>query len=94
MNKIILFILCLVLSGCMTTASLFGTIGKCKPPLIYGGTRMWVAAAESNDTGAIAAIYFAPDLPFSFAADTGLLPLTFLIYILDRTICHSSSGKH
>jgi len=71
----------LLISGCSTFSETFDTRNHCGSSLVYCGTRtdtMLIAAAGDESAGILRA--FVPlaimDLPFSFVADTLLLPYT------------------
>lgn len=77
----------IAISGCATTISVVSSIDNGEPPGIYGGTEMdiiviYLGAKTMGtplDCGALnvlAVVGGLVDLPFSFVADTVLLPLT------------------
>ncbi len=60
-----------LLAGCFTTQRYAGLNGRSSPD-VYAGTRILfdVVDFESKE------VYYLFDLPFSFVADTALLPVT------------------
>ncbi len=77
----IVITMALLISGCSTFSETFDTRSHCGSSLVYCGTRtdaMLIAAAGDESAGILRA--FVPlammDLPFSFVADTLLLPYT------------------
>ena len=67
-------------SGCATVTSL-DSAGR-RGPLVYSGTRLDLAALVGDEHGlrrfnTVPPAYPWLDLPFSLAADTVILPLTF-----------------
>ena len=80
-SKFLLFCILMSLSGCWSTYSLITDLKADQPPAIYGGIRSWYACITHYDISAIWGIYTLLDVPLSFALDTLLLPLTFLLNV-------------
>jgi uncharacterized protein YceK len=82
----IVLVLCLVLSHCATFLSLSDTLETGDPPEIYGGTQIDIILIYGGinllpvptcaGLGALMLVGGIIDLPFSFVADTLLLPVT------------------
>lgn len=89
--RLIVVIVALVTSACATMTETFHERSRCKPELVYCGTRtdaLYIAAMFAKNAGILRA--FGPialvDLPFSFIADTVLLPYTVYKSASDNTL--------
>ena len=76
----------LLLSGCWSVASTVGDVVDGEVPRVYSGTRNWYTCWTHHDTSVLLALFTIPDLPLTFILDTGLLPLTAPLNIIEEII--------